>query len=707
MHKQIPNNVSKSLEKRYNYFREESFYRLKIENEKIAKLNNKTKSEILQLVEKFSVISFDIFDTTLYRNITHPTAVFELLEKVYEVPNFRNKRLKMEIDARDANFTFRGNHEVDLEQIYSVDKSLWFMKKNELYLEDKLLDANSFIKEVINECIALKKRIILVSDTYFDTEFISKILRREKIDYNDLFLSSELGKSKAKASLFRHILETLNVSPNSILHIGDNYRSDFLLPKQCGMAAIHLRNIHESAVGESNRNVIDQNTIYSKLIFGMNNVKKENGYTSYWNEFGFSATGPILVGWCNWIKRQIQDSEPTTVFFLSRDGFLPYSYFKEYPINGVDFRYLYVSRILLLKQTFLVDITKFLKEISRFNQITVIEFLNTYGFTEYLRFEDSFTQSELNTFINESMLLKIEHFCISNKNIITEMFKLQTNTYYEYLLAETNRPGRKFIVDIGWKGTNQELIQTILKIQFRGLYLGLWDDADLRDKDSWAFNKQKNLTISLIARNGIEILETAFSQKDGHPISVTKQGNVNPTYNFKFETSSPERAFQQQEIFRGAMIFWKKLKPILSANSIVEDPNTCFAQMSAIILNPNPEDLIHLGDVEHKVLSGSMQAETPLISKLYREKSHWQQGEFRLAARYGDFSSKVLFILRILNFYGPLFTVSSIIVYIRTRVKRVYSANLVAARWEKRVLFFKFWIRRFGVRILAGIPFSN
>jgi predicted HAD superfamily hydrolase len=695
--KQVLKNPLQTLERRHISNREEAFHRLKTENAEIANIKNKTKSEISQLVEKFPIISFDIFDTILYRSITHPTAVFELLEELHGVPNFRNKRIKMETNARDANSILRGTREVDLEQIYSANKSLWFMKKNELDLEEKLLTSNSFLKGVINECIILKKKVILVSDTYFDTEFISKILKREEIEFNDLFLSSELGKSKAEGSLFRHVLETLDVSSNSILHIGDNYRSDFLLPKQSGMTALHLRNIHESAKGESNRNVIDQNTTHSKLISGINNVKKVDGNNSYWFQFGFSTVGPILVGWCSWIKKQIQVSVPATVFFLSRDGFLPYKYFNEHPIKGVDFKYLHVSRILLLKQTFLVDKTRFFKEIARFNLIRVIDLLETYGLTEYLRVEDFFTQEELNSFIKKSIRRRIEHFFISNKEIIAEKFTQQTETYKEYLLVETNCRGRKFIVDIGWKGTNQELIQTVLKTQFQGLYLGLWDNAELQDKDSWAFKREKNSAISLIALNGIEILETAFSAKEGHPLRVTKQSNVNLKYNFELETPNLERIFQQEEIFRGAMSFWKKLESILSADSILVDPNICFAQISAVILNPNPEDLIHLGNVEHKVLSGSTQAETPLISKSLREKSHWKQGEFRLTARYGNFSSKVLFIPRILYFYGPLKTVSAIIIFFKTRMIRVYSAHLVGARWKKWILLFKYWIRRLGV----------
>ena len=695
--KEILDNAFQSLERRHISSREEAFHRLKIENEEIANIKNKTKSEISQLVKEFSIVSFDIFDTLLYRNITHPTAVFELLEELHGVPNFRNERIKMETDARDANFVLRGTHEIDLEQVYSANKSLWFMKKNELDLEEKLLTSNSFLKGVIDECIVLKKRVILVSDTYFDTEFISKILKREEIQFNDLFLSSELGKSKAEGSLFWQVLETLNVSSNSILHIGDNYRSDFLLPKQCGMTALHLRNIHESAKGESSSNAKDCNTIHSKLISGINNVKKVNGDNSYWNEFGFSIAGPILVGWCNWIKNQIQECKPATVFFLSRDGFLPYTYFNEHPIKGVDFKYLYVSRILLLKLTFLVDTTRFFKEVSRFNRIRVIEMLETYGFTEYLRIEDYFTQAELDSLMKQSILPRIEHFFISNKEIIAEKFKLQTETYKEYLLAETNCPGRQFIVDIGWKGTNQELIQIILENQFRGLYLGLWDSAELQDKDSWAFNREKNSVISLVALDGVEILETAFSAKEGHPLSVTKQGNANPIYIFELETPNPERIFQQEEIFRGAMSFWKKLESIFSANSSWDDPNTCFAQISAVILNPSSEDLIHLGNVEHKVLSGSTQTETPLISKSFRSKSHWQQGEFRLTARYGNFSSKVLFIPRILFFYGPRKTISAIIMFVKARMIRVYFTHLVGTRWKNWILFFKFWIRRLGV----------
>ena len=674
----------------------QAFNKIKIENKKKTAISEDIKSDILRLVEKFPVVSFDIFDTVLFRRVTHPTAVFDLLEKTYKIENFKNRRIKMEKEARSINFDINKTYEINIHQIYSMEKTLLYLKKDELNAENIILTANIFLKEVIDECMTLGKKVVLVSDTYFDKKFIVKILKKNRINYDNLFVSSELNKSKAEGSLFPYVLQTLNVSPKNVLHIGDNYRSDILLPKSIGIETFHLRNIHESAKSEANEDFLDQASVSTKMISGMRNVKKVNGHSSYWNEFGYSKIGPIVVGWCNWIKNQIQENQTATVFFLSRDGFIPYMYFKQYPIARVNSQYLQVSRVLLLKMTYLVDKSRFFQELSRFNSLKVWELLETYGLEEFLKPEDHFTAEELTSRCSNSVLLRIKNLYLLNDRKISNKYKSETRVYEEYLKKSLKQPGAKFIVDIGWKGTNQELIQIVLKTQFQGLYLGLWNNADLRDKKSWAFNKENNVSLSQIVLNGIEILETGISSKQGHLLSITKEHNLSQSYKFNFEVPEESRIFQQQEIFRGAESFWKELKSLRFTDSNFADPNICFAQVSAVILNPSLEDLENLGQVKHKVLSGSAQEETSLISPVFTQRSHWLQGELRLVARFGKLWFKFLYIPKMLSLYGPRKTISLAVRFIYVKLYRSCSLFLTSSMLQNREIFSSQSLKRMG-----------
>ena len=59
------------------------------------------------LINKADLISFDIFDTLLKRNVRHPKDVFNLVESKYnaespvELKEFRNQRVLAESKARE------------------------------------------------------------------------------------------------------------------------------------------------------------------------------------------------------------------------------------------------------------------------------------------------------------------------------------------------------------------------------------------------------------------------------------------------------------------------------------------------------------------------------------------------------------------------------------------------------------------------------
>jgi len=52
-------------------------------------------------------------------------------------------------------------------------------------------------------------------------------------------VSSEYALTKRTGKLFKKVLEELEfVSPNEVLHIGDNLRSDWFRPKLIGMKSV-------------------------------------------------------------------------------------------------------------------------------------------------------------------------------------------------------------------------------------------------------------------------------------------------------------------------------------------------------------------------------------------------------------------------------------------------------------------------------------
>ena len=62
------------------------------------------KEELKQLIDENEVISFDIFDTLLLRNVHQPSDIFRIVEKCvekrYQIKDFCRNRVIAEANAR-------------------------------------------------------------------------------------------------------------------------------------------------------------------------------------------------------------------------------------------------------------------------------------------------------------------------------------------------------------------------------------------------------------------------------------------------------------------------------------------------------------------------------------------------------------------------------------------------------------------------------
>ena len=78
------------------------------------------KEKIKQIIDKKEVVSFDIFDTLLFRNIYKPTDLFRIMEREvydeYGVEDFANLRISCEADSRNEE----NKNETTLDEIYAL-----------------------------------------------------------------------------------------------------------------------------------------------------------------------------------------------------------------------------------------------------------------------------------------------------------------------------------------------------------------------------------------------------------------------------------------------------------------------------------------------------------------------------------------------------------------------------------------------------------
>lgn len=215
---------------------------------KSTKKNYYLKKTFFSEFDHYDVISFDIFDTLLLRDLLYPQDIFKILsEWAHEnmgIIDFRYIRSNMEQELHAKN----PDKEITLMEIYNgihekyCDYDIQQLMDKEIEIEYNYSRINPFIKEVYDAAVVAGKTIWLISDMYLPKNVISGILEQNGIsEYHKLYVSSECQKAKYTGSLYKEILEETNVSPSSWLHIGDNWDSDVAIPRSMGITAAYVR----------------------------------------------------------------------------------------------------------------------------------------------------------------------------------------------------------------------------------------------------------------------------------------------------------------------------------------------------------------------------------------------------------------------------------------------------------------------------------
>ena len=199
--------------------------------------------ELLSYISQYDIVSFDIFDTLLFRTVGKPEDVFALVEQQTVIAGFARERVRAEYSAREKVRKRTNTTEVALDDIYAELISLYGeqcdpLKKQEIQTELSCCYANPFMLDLLNELHRQGKKVIAVSDMYLPRTIIEEMLHKCGFtQLSDIYVSCEHGVGKADGRLFQIVRDRY---PNSsIVHVGDNYRSDAIGGKQCKVQGIH------------------------------------------------------------------------------------------------------------------------------------------------------------------------------------------------------------------------------------------------------------------------------------------------------------------------------------------------------------------------------------------------------------------------------------------------------------------------------------
>lgn len=291
-------------------------------------------SAIKKLIDEASVISFDVFDTLLFRKVNEPEIVFDIVGKHFGIHGFRKIRIDGQIEAKRRILEEHSCPFVDIDDIYEVileNKEIlvdWNeVKAFELQVEEDAMTANTEMIEMYNYARDLGKYVIAIGDIHLPADALRTILEENGyvgLDYVCSFAAAH--KFKSESELFNTISQKFHVTQEDMLYIGECKRDDL---------EIKAYRYRKEANIEKIKNVPDSDIdkgLY-KILY-----KKEQGF-GY--NIGIEVGGPLYMALYTWFLPKIKNCNKK-IYFLSKSGYYLYRILKNAGFDNIE--YLPVSK---------------------------------------------------------------------------------------------------------------------------------------------------------------------------------------------------------------------------------------------------------------------------------------------------------------------------------------------------------------------------
>jgi len=465
----------------------------------------------INIPAEIKLLSFDVFDTLLIRTIDPPDAAKNLVaERIVQKQLFTLSaeqilaiRYKEEKRLRELASSAGFDPECSVAEIFTA-------------LLDRLSAPASLLPQLISielevekeltlpmpGMIAILKKfaqhytIVATSDTYLSGDQVRELL--EVAGYSSLiskvYASSDYRVGKGSGRLFQTVSSCEHLHESEILHIGDNFRADFLAPLKLGIKAIlffdewnqHRKGILQRVCGTPQSPFWKAHAFFSRIFSLERNLESSASQPYLW---GKEVVGPMLAIFTHLLYREIRNSDIKCLFFVARDGYLLKKLFLMFAeMDGVDMQkqavYLSLSRYTVVLASihelgarevklFGFGCTRLREVIERLgikDHAIVADILTGLGLT----YDVVLSEQDLATAIKRLFNHQLFH------SLVLESAKTMRENLSSYLAQSKffDQSQHIALIDIGWLGT----IQTCIEHAFRdridlphitGLYFAL------------------------------------------------------------------------------------------------------------------------------------------------------------------------------------------------------------------------------------------
>lgn len=224
-------------------------------------LSDRLRDTILQQADNARIISFDIFDTVLWRDDQSELARFADVARAFaaRMPGYEprawltarifsashayqmSEMIENTTEGRLRDIALNLMHALRIPGDRHQAADLWC--RTELEVETAQLRIAPFIDRLIDTLVARGKTVIFLSDMYLQADQIRQLLDNLGFDMGRvkrLISTADERVNKRSGTIFPRLAREMDAQPDDFLHIGDSLTSDFVMPIRAGWAARHL-----------------------------------------------------------------------------------------------------------------------------------------------------------------------------------------------------------------------------------------------------------------------------------------------------------------------------------------------------------------------------------------------------------------------------------------------------------------------------------
>lgn len=431
-------------------------------------------------LEKYDVITFDLFDTLVTRTIRRPNDLFSIVDKIVSKKfNLKpgwyinaRKKAKKELVLTNLLSDF------DINQIYKkmsemndIDKKIINSIKNiEIKYDLKTIIPRYDMLQIFNYLVKQKKRIIIVSDTYYPSNLLKTILTNcQYFGYQQIISSCEIKRKKADGRLWSYFFRNNKVKSK---HVGDNLINDKFQLLIRGKRSIKILSSHKiskkyfrSFDSKSSADKIIQGLIFNKCLFNSPFSSLKTCFDTPF-KFGYSIFGPMFLYFFIWLTNNVGNRN---ILFFSREGYYIQKLYKSFircfkDINENPNHYLLTSRYAAM-----------FADLYNWHDIKKYGCKGIYNGTAKAFFKNRFDidVNEDSKLSNPFTILKTRKIAKKYEKLILKQSKKHRDNYLNYLnkLCDNN----SCFCDLGYRGTIPSHLSRILRKNIPTFYVIKWN----------------------------------------------------------------------------------------------------------------------------------------------------------------------------------------------------------------------------------------